>query len=426
MIEWMIIGGGIHGTFLSHVLRRRLYTDTGQIVVVDPHRVPLAQWDRRVQNCGMKYLRSPGAHCLDSDYSSLFSFERSQATATMAWTPQPYRDPNRRPHLSLFRAHVAHVIERDSLAGLRVRASVTRIERSASGWTATLDSGGGERQTITVGKVIIALGRGNQLYHPPWAQGMPHLLDVTFDADRFVESGAGRRCAVIGSGLTGAQFSLRLAAAGAAVTLVGTEGITVHQYDSDPCYLGPSCGERFARAGYGERIEAINRAMHTGSVPGDVGELLQARLSSKERVGRVRLVTGTVVAARGGPTNELMLETDRGFAIASDAVVLATGFGSDRPGGELVSAIVRDYGLPVAKNGLPILAASLEWDRGLYVTGALAQLEIGPAAGNIAGAHAAGKRLVAASRFALSEPALRRVQLSGWSGSVHNRGAMER
>ena len=44
--------------------------------------------------------------------------------------------------------------------------------------------------------------------------------------------------------------------------------------------------------------------------------------------------------------------------------------------------------------GYPVPRPSLEWDEGLYVTGALAELELGPAAPNIVGAHNAAKRIV--------------------------------
>jgi hypothetical protein len=47
--------------------------------------------------------------------------------------------------------------------------------------------------------------------------------------------------------------------------------------------------------------------------------------------------------------------------------------------------------------GFPAPTRSLEWAPGLYVTGALAELELGPTAPNIAGARSAGERLARAA-----------------------------
>jgi 2-polyprenyl-6-methoxyphenol hydroxylase-like FAD-dependent oxidoreductase len=46
MLDWFIIGGGIHGTHIAHVL-----TATGTVVpssirVLDPASEPLARWNR--------------------------------------------------------------------------------------------------------------------------------------------------------------------------------------------------------------------------------------------------------------------------------------------------------------------------------------------------------------------------------------------
>jgi hypothetical protein len=57
----------------------------------------------------------------------------------------------------------------------------------------------------------------------------------------------------------------------------------------------------------------------------------------------------------------------------------------------------RSSGLPCAGCGYPLVSPRLEWASGLFVTGPLAELELGPTARNIAGARAAGERLLAAA-----------------------------
>lgn len=79
--------------------------------------------------------------------------------------------------------------------------------------------------------------------------------------------------------------------------------------------------------------------------------------------------------------------------VAADQVVLATGFEAQRPGGTWLTEAVEALGLPVAPCGFPLVGENLSWRPGLFVTGALAELELGPVARNIAGAQRAGERL---------------------------------
>ena len=50
--------------------------------------------------------------------------------------------------------------------------------------------------------------------------------------------------------------------------------------------------------------------------------------------------------------------------------------------------------LPCAECGYPIVSKTLQWGPDLYVTGALAELEMGPIARNISGARQAAERIV--------------------------------
>ena len=72
------------------------------------------------------------------------------------------------------------------------------------------------------------------------------------------------------------------------------------------------------------------------------------------------------------------------------------------PARPLVDAAARGLGAELAPCGYPVPDAQLRWhDRGsgaLYVAGALAELELGPSARNLAGARLASERIVAAAR----------------------------
>jgi hypothetical protein len=82
-------------------------------------------------------------------------------------------------------------------------------------------------------------------------------------------------------------------------------------------------------------------------------------------------------------------------SVAAERVVLATGFRPERPGGRLVDRLIRDFDLPCNPCGYPIVGEDLLWGENIYVTGPLAELQVGPCARNIVGARNAGRMLLA-------------------------------
>ena len=76
----------------------------------------------------------------------------------------------------------------------------------------------------------------------------------------------------------------------------------------------------------------------------------------------------------------------------------ATGYESLRPGGSMIDELVATESLPCACCGDPIVDSNLCWHPRIYVTGPLAELELGPVSRNIAGARRAGDRIIDAIR----------------------------
>ena len=96
----------------------------------------------------------------------------------------------------------------------------------------------------------------------------------------------------------------------------------------------------------------------------------------------------------GEEVQQLELTLSCGETIQVDQVLLGTGFGRKVPGGALIQDLSRK--LDVSEFcGYPIVDENLRWgNAGIYVTGALAELELGPSARNIAGARLAAERIV--------------------------------
>lgn len=396
MLEWLIVGGGLQGTLLSHWLAARLATPERIVRVLDPHSEPLAEWRRCTGNVGMRFLRSPSVHCLDVSATSLASFARSGHGARVA----AWRGPYGRPALALFDAHCRHLIECGRLESLRVRGRAVGLARSAAGWRVETDRG-----VLSARRVVLALGLGERPAWPEWAQAgraaglrIDHVFAPGFRTDA---TSPGERVVVIGGGITAAQSAVFLAGRSepGRVVLISRHPPRLADFDSDPGWLGPRFLARFhAESDLGRRREAIRVARNRGSMPHDVASELRAAVAH----GELDIVRGEVLEAAAGHGSPGMRLRGRGadgdpFALETDRVLLATGFEPDRPGRGWLDAAIEDCTLPLAACGYPALEPSLRWSEGLYVMGPLAELEIGPASRNIAGARMAAERLVSAA-----------------------------
>lgn len=388
MLDWLLIGGGVHGTHLSLALTARLGWPRDRVRVLDPHSTPLALWSRQTANAGMAFMRSSLVHHLAPDPYGLQRYARSPEAAAVSRFAPPYR----RPAYALFQAHAAHVVAEHRLAELRVQARAVGLRRLRGGWRVETDAG-----ALDARRVVLAMGNTERLCWPGWACALrdaggtvDHLFDAAFDRSAVPE---GERVAVVGGGISAAQAAAALARRGP-TRLVARHAARVHQLDADPGWLGPKRMAEFQReACPAARRRAIDGARHRGSVPSDVLRRLQ-RAARRDALVRV---TAEVEAAELDPTGGVRLRLRRPDGTASlarvDRVVLATGFEAARPGGAWLDGAVEAEGLPVAPCGFPRVDRSLAWAPGLYAGGPLAELELGPTARNIAGARAAAERL---------------------------------
>lgn len=390
MLEWLIIGGGIHGTHLSFVLHRRAGVRLDCLRVLDPHPEPLARWHDVTRNTGMTFLRSPHVHNLHYDQGALVTYARIHEKAPYTRFIPPYS----RPTLELFNRHSAHLIERYRLGSVRMRGYARHIRRVDGGWQVETDRG-----SISARRVALAIGMGEQWHIPRWAQDLPddrvrHIFQTGFDAQEWREVVNWRQMAVIGGGITAVQAALSFAERQpGTVTLIARHPVRPHDFDSDPGWMNAIYLRDYARiADPNQRRATIRAARHRGSVPPDVRRDLQEATAS----GTLRMVHAQVVAAQADADGHICLTLTDGQAVRCDRLILATGYDQHRPGGALVDRLIEDYALPVADCGYPIPDRGLKWAEGLYVSGALAELEAGPAARNIIGARMAGERLARA------------------------------
>lgn len=388
-LEWLIVGGGIHGTLLSHWLACKGRERAATVRVLDPHEEPLAAWRACTANVGMQHLRSPSVHGLDVSPSALAEFAQTAPARPLASWQGRYG----RPALALFDAHCRHLIECGRLDALRVRGRARALAPSRSGWRVETDAG-----ALTARRVVLAIGIGEQPVWPAWATALrdagarvDHVFGAGFSRRQV---GDGERVAVVGGGISAAQLALALRAERTGdIVLVMRHPLRVSDFDSDPGWLGPRLLDRFWRErDPAKRRKAIGSARRRGSMTREIASALRACAAC----GEIELLHGEVASATTTTAGALCLEI-AGAPREVDRVLLATGFDSARPGGAWIAAAIETHGLPIAPCGYPMLRPSLAWSHGLYAMGPLAELEIGPVSRNIAGARMAAERLLQAA-----------------------------
>ncbi len=386
MYDWVIVGGGPHGVHLAIRLMGEAGVDAQRIRIVDPAPRLLHTWRRCTANTGMTHLRSPAVHHLDLDPFSLLRFASDKAHVRSS-VGGMFARPYNRPALSLFTEHCDQLIGRYGLEAIHLRGRVSSIRLDCDGARVSLTDG----DPLLARRVILALGASEQPRRPDWARALAddrvrHVFEPGFTLD---PAACPDRIAVVGAGITGAQVALRLADTGREVTLIARHALRKHQFDSDPGWIGPKYMQRFSKVtDPAARRRMITGARYQGSVPPGV----ERRVRHAIRDGRIQMVQAAVESAMAGGTGvALMLE---GRTLEVDQVLLATGFESRRPGGSLVDDLVESHALPCSTCGFPLVDRHLRWHPRIFVTGPLAELEVGPVARNLIGARRAAERIV--------------------------------
>lgn len=389
MLDWLIIGGGLHGTLLSRALLGSGGVSADSLRVLDPWPSAMHRWRECTANIGMAYLRSSVVHHIDEDPLSL------DHSVTGGDASSPFEGPYRRPRLSVFEQHCQEIIAAWGLEALRIQGRAVSISPIEGGLSVETSVG-----ELEARRLVLALGSSD---HPAWPAWARHLRDEGACIHHVFEAGFSIRdledwqhLVVVGGGISALQTAQALASrAPGRVEVVSRHALRIFDFDTDSTWLGPRRIRTFERIrDWGERRQVISAARHRGSTPPEVAQgFLEAEANEV-----VRFTLGDVEEGRVRDSVSVLVV--KGREVRADVVLLATGFDPQRPGGVLVDSVIERLGLECAACGYPVVDENLRWDRGLFVTGPLAELELGPAARNIHGARLAGKRLVAVARRA--------------------------
>jgi len=384
-LEWLVIGGGIHGSYIANCLIRKRFTSRSDLRVLDPNGHPLARWKRVTSNTGMKYLRSPKVHNLDMEPFALKHFARCRSC-----DEDLFIAPNERPSLSLFNRHADSVLEQSRLQELFIRNRAVEIERAGDRYLVHTGN-----DVIKANRILLAVGRGDHPEWPPWADRVrkeggriDHVLCDTYFKDKVPAHG---EIVVVGGGMSAVQTALSIADEKRHVTLLSPHSLRQNNYDSDPGWMGPKYLNRFRKIScYRKRRYLIDEARNSGTITHDLKrELIMSKNRNECRVAIDRVKSCSVL------TDDLMLlNLKSGETLAANHIVLATGYENRRPGGDLINGLISNYRLRCSECGFPITDTSLQWHNRLFVSGALAELEVGPASQNIIGARMAAEKIM--------------------------------
>ncbi|MFV8751459.1 FAD/NAD(P)-binding protein [Nannocystaceae bacterium ST9] len=377
MLDWLIIGGGIHGTHLARVLERA----GNSLRILDPRPNLLDAWDRSTANVGMSHLRSPIAHDLDVGQLSLHHFADAQPDHRLGWFMGPWRCPDR----GVFRRHAAWLCEQSGLEDRHLRAKVLGLDARHDRVLVETDRG-----ELIARRVVLAIGRPT-LALPTW---LPPRSRAThpFDPEFTPTLADGQRAVIVGGGISAVQLALLWAArAPGRVTLVARRPPTIAELDANPRWFRPARVRGFARLPLAGRRALLRAERQRGSIPERVARRLRRALAR----GRLELRVAEVDHANervDGRGHSVVLTEGEAFEV--DRIVTATGFCEGARADALLESIAGRLGLARDPLGVPIIDESLRWHARLHVSGALAELALGPLAANIAGARLAAPRLV--------------------------------
>ena len=380
--DWIIIGGGVHGVHIAIQLIHR-FGSQKKLKIIDPNPSLLLNWQKKTHSTKMKYLRSPAIHNLAPDPFALRHFAGKKSKQKKGLFAYPYQ----RPSLEFFNNHGNHLINKYSLNQLHHLNMIEEIEIRDR----MLILHDADHNVFYTKKLVLALGPCETFSLPSWlkeeSSKIHHLFSSHFKWSKLKPP---QTIAIIGGGISAVQAGIYAKNIGLNVHLLSRHQLRKHQFDSDPGWLGPKLMSGFSmQKDYRKRRKIIKHSRNTGSIPPDLYTQVKGLIQSKQILFDINEVKTCSQENR-----EVILHLQNEQQLKVDKVILATGFSPSRPGGKLLDKLISNYKLPTAPCGFPIVDSSLLWHPMIHVSGALAELELGPTAKNISGARTAAARIL--------------------------------
>ena len=133
-----------------------------------------------------------------------------------------------------------------------------------------------------------------------------------------------------------------------------------------------------------KKMDIILKERHKGSMPRE----LYLRLKRYIKMGRLTIHENEIEQIK-----KHHIHTKDGTNIYYDHILLATGFDNTLLTQPILNTLIHEYKAPLNECGYPEISKNLEWLPNLFVSGGLADLELGPFARNIMGGREAAKKI---------------------------------
>ena len=388
-----IVGGGIHGVSIALRLLREMPTAAKQLAIVDRHPQPLTQWRDKTKRQGMTFLRSPAVHHISRDALGIVEYaERHNRTGELA---PPYSQPSTQLFWDFCNDALAELTKQPVYYQFEV--AKLRWDKGAGPFPFRLISTGNEGFRSRC--VILAIGSDDCAYVPPkFLQWQGRYPDRILHASQFAvdcedESDSKSKIIIVGGGLTAGTLAKSLGERGHSVALIARKQLRTEQFDFPPVWLGPKALADFAsEADFRQRYDIIQQNRGEGSITPDIMEALTN--APNIDLYPETCVRNIVPVDRKEQAQHLQVETTHGVIRGVSRVILATGYQFNLRRYRFLKELITQHQIPLVR-GLPRLDADLQLHpiQNLFCSGTIAQLQIGPASGNIAGAHLAYERL---------------------------------
>ena len=383
-----IVGGGIHGVSIALRLLREIPTAARHLAILDRHPKPLTQWRDKTKRQGMTFLRSPAVHHISPDALGIVEYaERHNRTSELA---PPYSQPSTQLFWDFCNDALAELANHQVYYQFEV--AKLRWDKGAGPFPFRLISTGTEGFRSRC--VILAIGADDCAYVPPeFTQWQRQYPDRVMHASQFSVSKefgtTPAKIVVVGGGLTAGTLAKSLSERGHSVALIARKQLRIEQFDFPPVWLGPKALAEFANeADFQRRYEIIQQNRAEGSITPDVMEVLMN--APNIDLYPETCIRNIVSVGRKG----VKVETTQGVIRGVSRVIVATGYQFNLRRYGFLKELVAQHQIPLVR-GLPHLDDDLQLHpiQNLFCSGTIAQLQIGPASGNIAGANLAYERL---------------------------------
>ena len=384
-----IIGGGIHGVSIAIRLLRDMPTSAKSLAIVDRYPQSLTQWRCKTERQGMTFLRSPAVHHTTSDALGIVAYaERHNRMNELA---PPYSQPSTKLFWDFCKSTLAE-LETYKIY-YQFNMAKLRWDKGAGRFPFRLISTNNEGFRSSC--VILAIGADDCAYVPSefvhWQRRYPdRILHASqFAVDCETQQDGKGNIVIVGSGLTAGTLARSLSERGQSVALIARKALKTEQFDFSPVWLGPKALAEFAsETDFQKRYETIQQNRGEGSITPDImAELLATR--------NIDIYPETrILNIKKSSTQRLQVETTHSVITDVSRVILATGYRFNLSRYEFLAELIAQHQIPLVC-GLPRLDADLQLHpiKNLFGSGTIAQLQIGPASGNIAGASLAYERL---------------------------------